>query len=207
MVFAAGGYFAVWVPKDKQIHAFAGNADQAHSTGALPSPSGHDKLTGVHSQRLLPLPPPTSITTSTPTIPTTATRVIQRIRSIPQIPTSISKVAILIPRSLCSIPKPIPRLPPPLHNLPIPPLLHQRHILPHPPLRLLPLLPLRILYPFPATVRADFIVAHSGTESVELVSREAVVFAVEVFFDLAEGIEGTALVAASTAEVLFEIAF
>ena len=42
---------------------------------------------------------------------------------------------------------------------------------------------------------------------MELVSREAVVFAVEMLFDLAEGIEGTALVAASTAEVLFEIAF
>ena len=42
---------------------------------------------------------------------------------------------------------------------------------------------------------------------MELVSRETVVFAFEVFFDLAEGIEGTALVAASTAEVLFEIAF
>ena len=42
---------------------------------------------------------------------------------------------------------------------------------------------------------------------MELISREAVVFALEVFFDLAEGIEGTALVAASTAEVLLEIAF
>ncbi len=42
---------------------------------------------------------------------------------------------------------------------------------------------------------------------MELVSREAVVFAVEVFFDLAKGIEGAALVAASAAEVLFEIAF
>ena len=48
---------------------------------------------------------------------------------------------------------------------------------------------------------------HSGTESVELISREAIVFALEVFFDLEEGIERTALVAASTAEVLFEIAF
>ena len=42
---------------------------------------------------------------------------------------------------------------------------------------------------------------------MELVSREAVVLAVEVFFDLTEGIERTALVAASTAKVIFEIAF
>ena len=40
-----------------------------------------------------------------------------------------------------------------------------------------------------------------------LTSREAAVFAGEVFFDLAEGIEGTALVAASATEVIFEIAF
>lgn len=42
---------------------------------------------------------------------------------------------------------------------------------------------------------------------MELVRRKAVVFAVEVFFDLTEGIEGTALIAASTAEVVLEIAF
>ena len=42
---------------------------------------------------------------------------------------------------------------------------------------------------------------------MELTSRKAVVFALEVFFDLAEGIEGTALVAASAAEVFFEVAF
>ena len=42
---------------------------------------------------------------------------------------------------------------------------------------------------------------------MQLASREAVVFASEVFFDLAEGIKGTALVTASAAEVIFEIAF
>ena len=42
---------------------------------------------------------------------------------------------------------------------------------------------------------------------MEFASREAIVFALEVFFDLAEGVEGTALVAASAAEVFFEIAF
>lgn len=42
---------------------------------------------------------------------------------------------------------------------------------------------------------------------MEFASREAVVFALEVFFDLAEGIEGSALVAASAAEIFFEVAF
>ena len=42
---------------------------------------------------------------------------------------------------------------------------------------------------------------------MKLASRESVVFAIEVLFDLAEGIEGTPLVAASAAEVIFEIAF
>ena len=42
---------------------------------------------------------------------------------------------------------------------------------------------------------------------MEFASREAVVFALEVFLDLAEGIEGSALVAASAAKVFFEVVF